>query len=69
MPEDEGNGQGLSELLMVTPDGPDVEDSLHHLLDTALLEQAHQRRHAGHVNRDLSENGVIFLKKPSRSVL
>ena len=45
-----------------SPDGPDVEHPLHHLLYTALLEQSHQRRHAGHIDRDLSEkeNEVIF---------
>ena len=45
-----------------SPDGPDVEHPLHHLLHTALLEQSHQRRHAGNINRDLSEkeNKVIF---------
>ena len=38
-----------------SPNGPDVEHPLHHFLDTALLEQSHQRGHAGHVNGDLSE--------------
>ena len=43
-----------------SPDGPDVEHPLHHLLYTALLEQSHQRRHAGNIDRDLSENEIIF---------
>ena len=36
------------------PDGPDVEDPLHHLLHTSLLEQSHQRGHARDVYSDLS---------------
>ena len=37
-------------------DGPDVEDPLHHLLDTSLLEQPNQWRHPRHVYCYLSVN-------------
>ena len=47
-----------------SPDGPDVEDPLHHLLDTALLEQSHQWGHPGHVYRDLSEKENMLRVSP-----
>ena len=40
-------------------DGPDVEDPLHHLLDTFLLEQTNQWRHPRYVYCYLSVNQQI----------
>ena len=43
------------------PDGPDVEDSFHHLLHHPLLEETDQRGHSRNIYCDLSEGVLVHV--------